>query len=622
MAKSFVDLSVRDNGFNAKIKGVINTFASLGNAASGAKGQFTKFADSISQVAQSQQLLNSALKGNPYGLLMQAATTAFTKIIEKATEATDAEKRAMEWAEKRAETEQTAAEAIGRSTGDLMAKYEMLRIEWNNLSTDQQKNDWIKQNQNAFKGLNLAVTDVTSAENVFVNNTSKVVAALKARAEAEAYADLYKDQIKKNAMNKATGKYNSKVVTSTYRPTIREAELAGLTNEDYEHRTRKVMGRDGKYHDYIERTDRLMPSGVSKMNSLFAMGGASRENADRMQAEYWANMMGQAQANANALSANGLFGYTPRGGSGGGRSGGGAGGEKDDFTEMRELTGLIEIQEQKVKDLKEMIRQAPEESLIATLRDQLKEAQAELDRLNGKVQETGSTISSDMNPPLVQMENVLKQLKEDLNNAATPEAYQNILSDIKAINAEMATFKGENPVTKMEKDAKGADKSFSQAAGAISAVGNALNSIDDPTAKIMGIVAQAIATIAQGFATATSASAGGGVFAWIASLAAGGAAMMSAIGAIHSATGYAMGGVIPGNSYSGDNQWARVNAGETILTRAQAGLLADALTRPESEPQQPYLMGDMIFLGVNNYTRASGQGEIVTTSMLRRMGIM
>jgi hypothetical protein len=112
------------------------------------------------------------------------------------------------------------------------------------------------------------------------------------------------------------------------------------------------------------------------------------------------------------------------------------------------------------------------------------------------------------------------------------------------------------------------------------------------------------------------------VFSWIASLAAGGAAMMSAIGAIHSATGYAQGGVIPGNSYSGDNQWARVNAGETILTRAQAGLLADALANEQPKDMQPYVKGDMIFLGANNYTRASGQGEIVTTSMLRRMGLM
>ena len=36
---------------------------------------------------------------------------------------------------------------------------------------------------------------------------------------------------------------------------------------------------------------------------------------------------------------------------------------------------------------------------------------------------------------------------------------------------------------------------------------------------------------------------------------------------------------------------------------------------------QPYLTGDVILLGVNNYLGRSGQGEIVTTSMLRRAGV-
>ena len=215
MAKSFVDLSVKDSGFNQKIKSAIQTFAQLSGAAMSAKGSFSKMADSLADVAQSQMLVNKAMKGNPYGLYMQAATIAITKIIELSNEASDAEKRAMEWAERRAEKEKTVTDAIGRSTGDLMAKYELLRYSWAALSTEQEKNDWIKQNQSAFKGLNLAVNDVTSAENVFVKNTSQVVAALKARAEAEAYGELYKEEIKKSAMKKASGAYNPQRITGS-----------------------------------------------------------------------------------------------------------------------------------------------------------------------------------------------------------------------------------------------------------------------------------------------------------------------------------------------------------------------------------------------------------------------
>ena len=53
----------------------------------------------------------------------------------------------------------------------------------------------------------------------------------------------------------------------------------------------------------------------------------------------------------------------------------------------------------------------------------------------------------------------------------------------------------------------------------------------------------------------------------------------------HSATGYAEGGMIKGNSYSGDNiggmvdgsQFVGLNAGELVLTRAQQSTLASQL---------------------------------------------
>lgn len=615
MAQSFVDLSVRDNGFNAKIKGVINTFMSMSRAASSAKGQFSKFADSISQVAQSQELLNSALKGNPYGLLMQAATTAFTKIIEKATAATEAEKRAIEWAEKKAEAEQTANEAIGRSTGELLAKYELLRVQWNNLSTDQQKNEWIKKNQSAFNGLNLAVSNVNSAENVFVNNSSKVVAALKARAQAEAYADLYKEQIKKNATSKATGKYNSRMANANVRDTINEHK-AGITNADINWTYRNAVDENGNSVQFPQFKS-YKKSGLQKLQAIYNMGSASLENADRMKADYYASMMAQSQAEASSLSANGLFGITPNftGGKGGSRSGS-ASGAKDDFQEMRELTGLIEIQEQKVRDLQQMIREAPEESMITTLRDQLKEAQDELDRLNGKVKETGSAVSSDMNPPLVQMESTLKKLNDDLENAETPEAYQNILSDIKAIKAEIASFTGENPVKKMDKEGKNVENSWQAAAGAISNVGQALGNIEDPGMKIMAMVAQAIASVAAGAGQAMAAkdtTASG--WAWIGAAAAIASEMVAIISTIHSATGYAQGGVIGGNRYSGDQQWARVNAGETILTRAQAGLLVNQLEGVglNSMTLEATVTGEDLRFALRNNGRRHGYGENVTS---------
>jgi hypothetical protein len=108
---------------------------------------------------------------------------------------------------------------------------------------------------------------------------------------------------------------------------------------------------------------------------------------------------------------------------------------------------------------------------------------------------------------------------------------------------------------------KETEKSWRGAASAMSAAGSALQGLEDPGAKIAGIVGQAIANIALGFSQATAASSGGGIFGWIAAIAGGLTTMLSTISAIHSATGYAQGGIIDGRgggfvggmAYSGDN---------------------------------------------------------------------
>ena len=76
---------------------------------------------------------------------------------------------------------------------------------------------------------------------------------------------------------------------------------------------------------------------------------------------------------------------------------------------------------------------------------------------------------------------------------------------------------------------------------------------------------------------------------------------------------------IPGNYNSGDkifagNAW--VNSGELVLNKAQQGNLASQLTAAERGNGQggtPYVDGEKIFLGINNFLRRSGRGEIVTS---------
>ncbi len=136
-------------------------------------------------------------------------------------------------------------------------------------------------------------------------------------------------------------------------------------------------------------------------------------------------------------------------------------------------------------------------------------------------------------------------------------------------------------MAKMNQTANESKQSFGMAANAAGALGSALAGIDDPGARAAGIVLQSIASIAMGFAAASASPAVTGTgWGWLAFLGAGIAALATTISTVHQLTGFAEGGIVEGNSYSGDNIYAgngMINAGELVLTKAQQGNLASQL---------------------------------------------
>ena len=222
------------------------------------------------------------------------------------------------------------------------------------------------------------------------------------------------------------------------------------------------------------------------------------------------------------------------------------------------------------------------------------------------------------------LESEAARLTELLNGSFDPTSIQAYQTALDGVKKKLKEIGGET-----SDDSKESTEAWNNAAHAIGSVGSALSQIEDPAAKVMGIVAQAIATVALSFAQSLKGSVT--VWDYIAGAAAGLATMISTISAIHSATGYEQGGIVKGNSYSGDNmlgqvdgrQFVGLNAGEVVLTRAMAGNLASQLEGGNAQvgATQPYATGEVIYLGVSNHLRRSGQGEIVTTSMLRRLGL-
>ena len=163
-----------------------------------------------------------------------------------------------------------------------------------------------------------------------------------------------------------------------------------------------------------------------------------------------------------------------------------------------------------------------------------------------------------------------------------------------------------------------AKASWKDAARAVQSVGGALAGIEDPAMKVAGTIAQAIAEIALSFASALTKkeSQAGGVWGWIAAAAAGTATMIATIASIKSATRHAAGGIVPGNTPSGDLRPVLLNSGELVLNRAQQGNLAEQLQdsrHAQDNAAMPYVTGEMIYLGLSNHLRRLGRGEIVTT---------
>ena len=274
------------------------------------------------------------------------------------------------------------------------------------------------------------------------------------------------------------------------------------------------------------------------------------------------------------------------GGGGGGRGGGATGGTTTAANEILPVGSVAALN----KELQELRKQQE----LATDTAGWMKQQREIDKITSKVkilkgeiadpnqiqQGGGASISGLLNSNTV-------NIPEEINIDGIPETVKDIEKIYKA--SEMA-------------------------ANAVSSIGSAFANIEDPTAKAAGTVMQAIASIALGFAQAAAAkdtTASG--WAWLGWLAAGAAAMATTISTIHSLTGFENGGEIKGNSYSGDNIPIMANAGEIVLTRAQAGNVANALQGSGSNVHVTgELRGESIYLAVNRSLKRRGKGELVT----------
>ena len=164
-------------------------------------------------------------------------------------------------------------------------------------------------------------------------------------------------------------------------------------------------------------------------------------------------------------------------------------------------------------------------------------------------------------------------------------------------------------------------EAWKKAASAVSLVGSAMSSIKDPALNIASTIGMAIANIAMAYSEslAKDKTNKSNIWYFIATAAAAMVSMATTISQIHSATGYAEGGIVKGNSYSGDNILANggtigLNAGELILNKAQQSTLASQMRDNGGLGGNFHavLTGENIHIVHSRYLKRTGQGELVT----------
>lgn len=368
---------------------------------------------------------------------------------------------------------------------------------------------------------------------------------------------------------------------------------------------------------------------------------------------------------------------------GGGGSGGGGGktttttGIKDEFTEMEELVGLIPVAEQKVKDLQQQIRESWDEGEIEKLREDLKLAQAELDRLNGKEMkiqmETGTSIQNNAG-----MSAYIASIKQQLETADYGTSLYNGLSAQLADMTTLQSLVGESLKAGLgtamfdAADATGKDFWTRAMEGGVEdtdwqAIIDKINeklrdmdidpiNIDFSTGKAKDdkkkgkedkeekkYLSDGISKLAGGLGGLESgfqqfgidlgdgfSSVVGGLQG-ISSILMAIQTIVAAIEIISSADAlipFAHGGIIPhaangyfvgGTHYSSDITPIMANAGELVLNRAQQGNLASQLSGSGMQGMKldAVITGEQIRLVLNNNGRRTGRGEYVQTKSRR-----
>lgn len=574
-----------------------------------------------------QAAFNKVAYANPYVLLaasiigVVSALALFVAHSNKSAAAQEIQNKKTERAKAINEAYQSSLQS---SIVETTAKYRTLQTQWASLQTTAQKTQWLKENADKFHELGFEVNNVVDAENFFIKNEAQVIASLNARAKAAAYAqkaiEVYKQAL--DSAPKKGEKYTAsqlvdwgidlskakKVQQNWVRDDLYELDdnqIQKVVDDAWdaaEKENKKNFEKQLKYEK--QSSEKLAKAGVKAYNKTKEQLSKTSSTTKVKQEEildpeslaYAEKQLKDLQDKLQKVNVN-----------------------RPDI--VKELIAAIDEAQRKVKDKKIKLGlelEAPKGSTdalnaeISALQAKVNklvigteaydQAQQQLQKLidyknlltegiKVEGQDLSKAVNGSFEKSISGYEKTIAQLEQfikgmDLTNPEMEEKWNQYIELVKQYKSELKNIQDVyddamlTPQEKIEKHNEKVASSINNIGNMIDSTGDAFSALGELTKSeefnVIGIISKAIATVAMSYAQALTTCKTW--VEWMAFGASGLATMLSMITSIKQAThAYAQGGVVGGNSYWGDNLYARVNSGEMILNNRQQRRLFDLL---------------------------------------------
>lgn len=548
--------------------------------------------------------IRSLMISTGVGIAIVALTEIIGHLTNSNTQAAESAKNMANEEAKAADTVQDAYDSTLKSTyANLISKYEQLKDGWKNLRSEHEKTAWIKNNQSAFAELKIKVNGVSDAENIFQKNTGAVVEAFTRRAQAAAYAakltELYQKQI-------GLVEQKNKVVQNIAddaKKGGRHAKEGDVVPESWRSERYGKVGNDGQW--------RFTKVGAERYNGTNASGNKQVDKIDNSINNLTKQIEDTKKQMASAAKSNGwIDAGKVTSGTGGRAGGGGTTNHTPSVTDKKDdpLKGSIDWYTKAIDEKKRQLSATANEAAAKSLNNEIEALQRDLYFLKVRI---GVEV-----PPPIEVKKAIKPMAEQLQESfddmqkylkehplqvqADPKRLEKLtrkMEDFEKIkglgNVDLGNFESvRKAMTDIQGIANPTAQGFAAAGTACQALGGAMQQLgSDSAAAKAGLVMAAIGQLALSLATAMTDAAKQSWITWLAFGISGTAQLVSMVATISQ---FATGGIVGGNSKSGDRVLARVNSGEMILNAAQqAQLFAIANGRMQPTVNTDVLAGLM-----------------------------